>query len=191
MCKMQRINPYIKIAGMLLLGGLLSGLALTLLLPGIVESLFATIFASLSELGETIFVEQGGVQGSVTLFWHNFRAAMGMVVFGAALGLFPLLGITLNGFVVGIVLALALTEGQLLVFLVGILPHGIFEIPALIIAAGAGLYLGWGPLRRPWAGYRAALGHIADPLLLASAMLVVAAFIEVGITPLLLSLVLR
>lgn len=187
---MTQIRPYVKIAGMLLLGGVLCGLAFTLMSPETVERLFATVFASLNQLGETIFVEQGGVWGSVTLFWHNFRAAMGMAIMGVALGLYPVLGITLNGFIVGVVLALSLMEGQLFVFMVGVLPHGIFEIPALVIAAGAGLYLGWGPLRRPWAGYRAAFGHVADPLLLASAMLVLAAFIEVGITPLLIARVL-
>lgn len=188
---MIQLRPYIKIAGLLLLGGVLGGLAVTILLPDVVEGLFALIFESLSELGETIFVEQGGIQGTVTLFWHNFRAAIGMAVMGVAFGLYPLLGITLNGFIVGIVLALSLLEGQLLVFLVGILPHGVFEIPALVIAAAAGLYLGWGPLKKPWSGYRAALSHTLDPLLLACAMLVLAAFIEVGVTPLLLSRVLR
>lgn len=188
---MTELWPYVKIAGLLLLGGILCGFALTLLLPEVVEGLFALIYESLSELGETIFVEQGGLQGTVTLFWHNFRAAIGMAVMGVAFGLYPLLGITLNGFIVGMVLAISLSQGQLLVFFVGILPHGVFEIPALIIAAGAGLYLGWGPRRKSWSGYRAALRHVVDPLLLASAMLVMAAFIEVGVTPLLLSLVLR
>jgi stage II sporulation protein M len=188
---MTQLKPYIRIAGLLLLGGVLCGVALTLLLPSLIESFFTLIFASLGDLAETIFNEQGGLQGTVTLFWHNFRAAIGMAVMGFAFGLYPLLGITLNGFIVGIVLALSLMEGQLLVFLVGILPHGVFELPALVIAAGAGLYLGWGPLRKPWAGYKAALGHTVDPLLLASAMLVLAAFIEVSVTPLLLSLVLR
>ncbi|HSL93500.1 MAG TPA: stage II sporulation protein M [Bacillota bacterium] len=188
---MIQLRPYIKIAGLLLLGGVLCGLALTLMLPQVVEGLFTMIFESLSELSETIFIEQGGVRGTITLFWHNFRAAMGMAVMGVAFGLYPLLGIALNGLIVGMVLAISLMEGQLLVFFVGILPHGVFEIPALILAAAAGLYLGWGPLKKPWVGYGAALAHIMDPLILASAMLVLAAFIEVGLTPFLLSLVLR
>ena len=191
MSDMNLQRPYINTAAILLLAGVALGCLATLAFPATAQSLFAVVFETISELGETIFLDQGGLQGTVTLFWHNFRAAMGMAVMGVALGVYPLLGIVLNGVIVGVVMAFSLLEGQILVFFAGVLPHGVFEIPALIITAGVGLHLGWGPMRKNWVGYRQALRSAVDPLLLAGALLVIAAFVEVSITPLLLSSILR
>jgi len=63
------------------------------------------------------------------------------MVFGIFLGIFPLIIIIINGYVLGFV-----ANQTAMVFGGGILwrllPHGIFEIPAIMIAVGLGLKLG-------------------------------------------------
>jgi len=154
------------------------------------ESLFSSLFQLLQTLGEQIFEDQSALQGTLTLFWHNFRAVLTMAILGLALGVYPLLGILLNGALLGVVLAFSILNGQPLVFMAGVLPHGLFELPALAIGAGTGFHLGWGPLRKDWAGYRPAFREALDALLLSVALLVIAAVIEVNITPLVINLVL-
>ena len=154
------------------------------------QALFSSVFEIIQNLGQKIFEDQGPFQGTLTLFWHNFRAILAMVSLGLALGVYPLMGMLLNGALLGVVLAFSILNGQPLVFLAGVLPHAIFELPALVIGAGAGFYLGWGPFGKDWGGYKPALRIILDVLLLSMILLVAAAVIEVNITPLILNLVL-
>lgn len=75
------------------------------------------------------------------IFENNIKNAfMGLIV-GAALGVFPLFALLLNGYVIGYVGYFAVqTNGW--IALLDLLPHGIFELPALIIALGLGVKFG-------------------------------------------------
>ncbi len=88
--------------------------------------------------------DMGGIS-SGTLFWHNVRAELLMMAAGifsfGVLGLLLFLG---NFSLVGGVLAVTKLVGlsPLMVFMAGILPHGIIELPSVILAAASILYLG-------------------------------------------------
>ena len=70
-----------------------------------------------------------------------------MVIFlGAFFGLYPLFFVTINGLMIGFLLRMA-QDGMLQYSLFdtvvkGLLPHGILELPALVIATAYGLRLG-------------------------------------------------
>lgn len=70
-----------------------------------------------------------------------------MVIFlGAFFGIFPVFFLAINGMVIGYLLKLSI-DGQMTISLFDLvvktlLPHGILEIPALIIVAAYGLRLG-------------------------------------------------
>ena len=67
------------------------------------------------------------------ILWNNIQASFFGIMLGAALGLFPLIALILNGYLLGVVANMsvnALGFGSLW----RLLPHGIFEIPAVIIA---------------------------------------------------------
>jgi len=79
------------------------------------------------------------------LFWHNFQTELGI----AALGVFSfgVLGIVVyivNFSLIGGVLAASKIVGvsPLLVFITGILPHGVFELTSIILISGAILHIG-------------------------------------------------
>ncbi|WP_236629438.1 stage II sporulation protein M [Methanonatronarchaeum thermophilum] len=73
------------------------------------------------------------------LMFHNWTVAIGIAFSGIVFGLPTIGALLLNGGIVGIVGALIDDLGF---FLVGILPHGVVEIPAIAIAAAMGLKIG-------------------------------------------------
>ena len=75
------------------------------------------------------------------IFLNNFKSSFFGMVFGAALGVFPVLALIANGYILGFVSSLAVAESGIF-SLWRILPHGIFELPAIFISLGLGLKLG-------------------------------------------------
>jgi stage II sporulation protein M len=150
----------------------------------------------LRSLTHKAHVLRGDTAGSlmIALFVNNLRASVLMMVGGAAFGLIPLLGITSNGALVGDELAiLALTRhiSPWKALLFGILPHGIFEIPAYALACAVGFRLGW----LVWRGllgqgsgsaeWRTFIKDGAISLAAIVVLLVIAAFFESHVTPVL------
>jgi uncharacterized membrane protein SpoIIM required for sporulation len=83
---------------------------------------------------------------SFPMIWgHNLRAVAIILVLGLfSFGVLGVLVFLLNTSIIGIVLALegALGMSPVKLAVFGILPHGIFEIPALILSSAAVLYIG-------------------------------------------------
>lgn len=75
------------------------------------------------------------------IFIKNLTVATISVLLGIIFGIIPVAIIFLNGLIFGIVAYIALEQFNMLVFLAGILPHGIIEIPALIFSAAGGLLI--------------------------------------------------
>jgi len=83
----------------------------------------------------------------LSLFSHillnNLLASILSILLGLFFGIFPLYFLVSNGLLLGFV-ATDRSGGQtFLYFLKGIVPHGIFEIPAFILACALGLRLGF------------------------------------------------
>jgi len=70
----------------------------------------------------------------------NNLVAMGVLLFGAvSIGLVTLFGLVLNGLLVGAVVGIAVQQLSPLVVLALLVPHGVLEIPALLVVAAVGL----------------------------------------------------
>ncbi len=89
-----------------------------------------------------IIDEQGKINFSL-LFANNLSASLYIIGYGLIPFLFlPIFAVLLNAAIVGIVGALSLSSGlSVVAFVMGILPHGIFEIPAICLAAALGCTL--------------------------------------------------
>ena len=72
---------------------------------------------------------------------NNLQSAFIALIFGIFFGIFPILNASINGLIVGFVLARASATIGLQAFW-RLLPHGIFELPAIFISLGIGLKLG-------------------------------------------------
>lgn len=75
------------------------------------------------------------------IFFNNFQSSFMGVALGTLFGVFPMISALANGYILGFV-ASRITEGNGPLILWRILPHGIFELPALFISLGMGARLG-------------------------------------------------
>ncbi len=76
-----------------------------------------------------------------SLFLNNSIAMAGMVLGAITLGLFTVFGLALNGILLGYLGVPIAHERGIDFLLIGILPHGIIELPAFFIAGGIGFRL--------------------------------------------------
>ncbi|MBW6442174.1 stage II sporulation protein M [Patescibacteria group bacterium] len=96
------------------------------------------------DLIEKILIQTEGLslEGLISfIFLNNLQSAFFIVIFGIFFGIFPLAAILFNGYVLGFVAIRAAQIGGASVLL-NLLPHGIFELPAIFISAGLGFKLG-------------------------------------------------
>jgi stage II sporulation protein M len=122
------------------------------------------------------------------VFLNNALTAFSAILFGVAFGIFPLLCVFTNGEILGILAFLSHETLSIPMFLTGILPHGIIEIPVLILAGAAGIKIGKIVIDRIFSKKKveikkelsSALGLFLKILL---PLLLIAAAIEIFITP--------
>jgi len=88
-------------------------------------------------------LEQPPLMIMIIIFLKNLLASAMAMLLGLGLGLIPLLVVTSNGFLLGIVAHGAVQQGGLLFLAAGILPHGIFELPAVLVSIAIGFRLGY------------------------------------------------
>lgn len=124
------------------------------------------------------------------IFLNNVVKAGAVVLLGLFLGIPTAIFLLTNGLVAGLVIYQVMAERGLGYTLSGLVPHGVVELPALLLAGSLGLEVGgevlrW--LRRRPSRVRRRLRRVVRPYLVYVApALAVAAVIEVFITPLLL-----
>ena len=75
------------------------------------------------------------------IFFNNLKSSFFGIIFGVVLGIFPVLALIANGYILGFVSSLTVVEEGIF-SLWRILPHGIFELPAIFISFGLGLKFG-------------------------------------------------
>ncbi len=79
----------------------------------------------------------------LVIFLNNALKSLLSIVLGAGLGIIPVIFIGGNGLLLGIVANQVSSEKGVLFVLAAILPHGIMEIPMVLISSGLGLRLGY------------------------------------------------
>jgi stage II sporulation protein M len=129
----------------------------------------------------------------IIIFLKNFLASIMSVLLGLGMGIMPLIVDTSNGFMLGLVSYSVLQKEGLLYLLAGILPHGIIELPTVLVSIALGFRLGY-VLILSVLGERADLREeieIAVHFLIRWVMplLLLAAAIETFITPIAISVV--
>ncbi len=105
--------------------------------------------------------------------------------------LVPILALTVNGWVLAFISAIVIREESLGYLLAGVIPHGIFELPAFILGEAAALSFGTMAIIALFKKERRNLllpnlKQNSRYLVIALALLLPAAIIETYITPLLL-----
>lgn len=151
-----------------------------------VKAIFEQLFQEFADIGTA-----GPVTLFLLIFFNNTIKSFLMMILGTLFGIAPIFFLFSNGFILGIVMYALQEKMTLATITLGLLPHGIIEIPLLLLSAALGLWLGsrfvlyirhkesmLQPLRRASDVFL----HICIPLFF------IAAFIEVYITNSVLSI---
>ncbi len=114
------------------------GAAFAITMPGEAQQIMKLIFEQFEG-----FRDQTAFDLMISLFLHNALICALMALLGIALGVITLLLVFDNGLMIGLIGTLAVGRSGLPVTLAALLPHGIIEIPAMMLSSAIGLYLGY------------------------------------------------
>jgi len=107
---------------------------------------------------EDIRLEGSPLVLALTLFYHNARASIVAVVGGIVPFVFlPILDPFINGGVLGLLASVGKHQGFDVprLFLTQVLPHGVFELTAVLYATSLGMYLSTGMGKKAVAAWKA------------------------------------
>lgn len=143
----RELWPYIRAASLLLALAVVAGALVAN------HSAFARvqIGASLGGFAE-LFLGVPKPLLALLIFVNNAVKTFLVVVLGFAFAIMPLVFITVNGAAIGVVLHLSTQARGIGISLLAIVPHGVFELPAILLGAGIGLMLGAKATKRLFRG---------------------------------------
>ena len=107
--------------------------------------LFPSLFSALDETLRELALKAEGLTGFqlfVFIFHNNLTSSFFALFLGVFLGIFPFFNALLNGAVLGYVVSRVVPLAGVGT-LWRLLPHGIFELPAIFISIGLGIKLGF------------------------------------------------
>lgn len=157
----ERYRKYFKYAARALGLGFVAGFLYFVLWPAQEKRALGFVVEALKDIP----LDAGPVLMALTLFYHNARASVVAIAAGAIPFLFlPILDPLLNGAVLGLLVSIArhqrLDAPRLVV--TQILPHGIFELTAVVYATALGLYLSAGLGQKAKEAWRKRQGTAAE-----------------------------
>ena len=166
------------------------GLVFGLVTPTSVINLLSEDIAALQELSNTLVPFR--FLTVILILAKNVSVLLLSFVLSPIFCLIPILALTVNGWLIAFISAAVIKQESLGFVLAGLLPHGIFELPALILGEAAALSFGTMAILALFKTERRklllpSLKQNLTLLLIALALLLPAAIIETYVTPLLLA----
>lgn len=86
--------------------------------------------------------DEGSLEVMLFIFFNNTRIVFILIFLGFLFGILPISIVLVNGFTIGIVAEYTIKSEGLAFLLTGLLPHGIVEIPIILLGAGVGYNMG-------------------------------------------------
>lgn len=128
----------------------------------------------------------------VRLFFNNIEACLLLFLGGASFGILTIFIMSLNGILIGSIMEIVHNDHTVIFVAAAILPHGIFEIPAFILSGSLGILLAQSLIAEWYHG-----GDTAENAkwftrlftVYVIPLVVIAAFVEAFITPIIIHLV--
>ena len=142
-------------------------------------------------------IEAKPLVSALLVFMNNFLSMAQMLLLGVLAGISPLVTLGINGALVGVLLSLSVQQGMPLLPLImlGIMPHGVFELFAFFLCGAIGLKFGYHCVASPLPGinriesFRYIWKEAISILPLVVTLLILSAFVEMFITPRLFQLI--
>ena len=183
----MRFRVWVFISVLLFAAGIVFGQ----IASGSVASLLGEDIAAIQDLGNFLLSLPGALT-ALFIFLKNAMALLMGFVFSPLLCIVPILTLTLNGAMLSLVSSLVIQQASVGYVLAGLLPHGVLELPAIIIGEAAAMSFGVLVIMAIFRkesrqqlipGLKRNLRYLALGIIL----LVPAAIIETFVTPLLLT----
>lgn len=162
------------------------GYAVSVYDPSLIDTLLSGLQQKAQELSAR---SQLGM--ALGIFENNALGCLLAMGLGLFAGVYPAIFIASNGLIIGVALGLVISKYGLalglLVFILGLLPHGVFELSIVFIAAAAGMKLGYDAIRSlvkwdPQFILKSAREAVLMYVFWVLPILLVAAFLEVFVT---------
>jgi len=184
----RELRPHVNTASILLAVGIIGGFLLGAFSPFPQSQV-------MEPLGGAVQLLLGLPKSFLALgiFVNNGLKTFLVIVLGVLFGVVPVVFVLANGFAIGFLLHLSTKSTGLIASLFAIVPHGIFELPGVLLGASIGLMVGTRAIKRVFGKSQGSLAHelrrglrffwqVIIPLLL------VGALVEAFITSALISL---
>ncbi|MBP1933071.1 stage II sporulation protein M [Ammoniphilus resinae] len=109
-----------------------------------IQKMASELMKELEQIARKINENNSPLYTFWVIFQNNLLASLSMLGLGIFLGFYPALALLSNGILLGFMLKISALKGinPFSVFFLGILPHGIFELFAVIVAASIGMKYG-------------------------------------------------
>lgn len=136
----RTIKPYILILTLIFAASFLAGTVAP-----------SWIRQQMTEVFQVVVGNYRGLAGGALFFnilVQNVMATIFVIIAGVIVGIIPTFAISSNGFGLGVLYRQAAEASGYSKAALKVLPYGVFEIPALLIAASYGLWLGVTVVRR-------------------------------------------
>ncbi len=165
------------------------GMALGLVMPESTADVFAEDLAVIEQLAKLLGPFK--ITTAVFIFLKNVTALIFSFILSPLLCLVPVIALTVNGWLLSFVSATVIKQESVGLLLAALLPHGVLEIPALIIGEAAALSFGTMAIialvsKKRRVQLSPNLKQNIKYMALAFALLLPAAIIETYVTPLFL-----
>jgi len=102
---------------------------------------FPTLEKEFLEFLKSISLDKNPFELTLFIIYNNIKSSLFILLLGIIAGIIPPIILFTNGYIIGSVLHTTIQETSPLILL-ALVPHGIFEIPAVCISAGLGIRLG-------------------------------------------------
>jgi len=136
----QAIKPYLLILALVFAASFLAGT----FVPSPIRRQMTEMFQAMA--GD--YRELSGGMLFFNILAQNVTATLFVVIFGVIVGIIPTFVVCSNGFGLGVMYRQASEVSGFSKAALTVLPYGVFEIPALLVAASYGLWLGVMVVRR-------------------------------------------
>ena len=189
----ETLTRYLPLSAFLLMGSILLGYVGCVYNPDAAEEAMDAFRELVEESGA---ISSDGRLKAIPILNNNWSAMMNILVYGVIPFCYlPALSLASNGLLLGMMAAHYYNNGlPVMMAVAGVLPHGIFEIPALILAGAGGTYFCQQITRRirrrnKSFSYGQILEDLLRVLLLAIfPLILIAAVVECYVTPQVLSM---
>jgi stage II sporulation protein M len=183
----REFRQQVRVAAIAFLVVMVLGFVAALLLPDMAAGVVASFADAIRQSG---ILDKDGMPGMWAIFANNLRAT----ALSAVLGFVPYLYLSalplgVNAGILGLFGGFYLNSGySLLTYLAGILPHGIFELPAVVLALAMGIYLCRSTVDYMRRNTKGVMGPLIANMarlfvLIVVPLLLVASVLEVYVTP--------